>query len=271
MLLSVRHETTYSYDGGAGYLAQIQRLTPRDHDGQQVLEWSVTRSDGASISPFVDGLGNLCGFSARSGRIESVTIKVAGKVRTDDAEGVVKGSFEPLPPAYYLRATPLTAAAEAIKALAEEAVKGETSRFALFDLMAAVRDQVVYERGTTHVETTAEAALAAGRGVCQDQAHVFIAAARAIGAPARYVGGYVWTGDKEGAAFASHAWAEAFAPDVGWVGFDPSNGVWSTVSHVRVAVGLDYRQAAPISGLWRGAGAERMHVAGVVEALESSQ
>jgi transglutaminase-like putative cysteine protease len=274
MLLSVRHDTSYAYEGHASQVTQILRLTPRSHETQQVLEWRVTRSDGAPITAFEDGLGNICGFTTRGGATAGVTISVTGRVRTDDGEGLVSGAFEPLPPAYYLRKTQLTATTEAIRALAAEALKGATSRFALGDLMNVVRERVAYTPGATQVETPADAALSAGRGVCQDQAHVFIAAARSAGIPARYVGGYVWRGAAKArgpAPFASHAWAEAFDPEVGWIGFDPSNGVWATVSHVRVAVGLDYRQAAPISGLWRGAGEERMRVEGAVEALESAQ
>jgi transglutaminase-like putative cysteine protease len=273
MMLSVRHETTYSYDGTVAQIAQLLRLTPRSHEAQQVLEWQVTRSDGAPIAAFIDGLGNVCGFSSRSGPADRVVITVAGRVRTDDAEGLVQGAFEPLPPAYFLRKTHLTAPSPGIRELAQETLKGRTDRHTLLNLMAAVRERVTYTPGATRVETTAEAALAAGRGVCQDQAHVFIAAARSAGAPARYVGGYVWQGAGEDRArpFASHAWTEAFTSDAGWVGFDPSNGVWATMSHVRVAVGLDYRQAAPVTGLWRGSGVERMAVNGAVEAVESSQ
>jgi transglutaminase-like putative cysteine protease len=273
MLLSVRHDTRYAYDGEASQVTQILRLTPRSHESQQVLEWRVSRSDGAPITAFEDGLGNICGFTTRGGATADVTISVEGRVRTDDAEGLVRGVFEPLPPTYYLRKTPLTATTEAIRELANGALKGETSRFALRDLMETVLARVAYTPGSTQVETPADAALSAGRGVCQDQAHVFIAAARAAEIPARYVGGYVWRGAAGRAEdpFASHAWAEAYDPDFGWIGFDPSNGVWATTAHVRVAVGLDYRQAAPISGLWRGAGSERMTVAGAVEALESGQ
>ena len=89
--------------------------------------------------------------------------------------------------------------------------------------------------------------------MCQDFTHIFIAAARSLGIPARYVGGYFHRDDGVIEQDAGHAWAEAFVPELGWVGFDPANGICATDAHVRVAVGLDYLGAAPVRGtpLWR--------------------
>lgn len=276
MLLTVRHETSYDYDGFVAQIVQVLRLTPRGHDAQEVLEWRVRRTDGAALESFVDGLGNVSHVSSDRGPAERLGVVVEGRVRTTDAEGVVSGAYEPLPPSYFKRVTPLTAPSKAITALARKTVKGKAApdRFALYDLMTAVHEHVAYTTGETHVGTPAADAFEAGQGVCQDQAHIFIAAARALGAPARYVGGYVWPGEDDAAAdrpFASHAWAEAWAEGTGWVGFDPSNGVWAAESHLRVAVGLDYRQAAPIAGAWRGSGRETMHVGGRIEAAEAGQ
>ena len=92
----------------------------------------------------------------------------------------------------------------------------------LHALMAEIHARVAYEIGATHAHTTAAEAFADGRGVCQDHAHIFIAAARAVGIPARYVTGYLVTG-QGASSTAAHAWAEALVPDLGWVGFDPAN------------------------------------------------
>jgi transglutaminase-like putative cysteine protease len=264
MLLSVRHETSYAYDGLAAQIAQIVRLTPRSHVGQEVLDWRISRSDGAPVANYVDGLGNLCGFSSRRGPTPGVVISVVGSVKTEDVGVVVRGAVEPLPPSYFLRRTPTTGAGDTIRALVAETVKGKTDLAALGDVAAAVRDRMAYAPSPHHTEITAEAALGARRGSAKDLAHVFIAAARFAGAPARYVGGYLWT-EAKNQPFAAHAWAEVYLSDMGWLGFDPAQGSWSSASHIRVAVGLDHRQAAPISGLWRGEGAERMSVAGLVE------
>src|SRR5213079_1652891 len=84
-------------------------------------------------------------------------------------------------------------------------------------------------------------------------------AARSLGIPSRYVTGYLVTPEGE-ASTASHAWAEAFVPDLGWVGFDPTNGICPADGHVRVAVGLDYLSAAPVRGTRSGGGAEALTV-----------
>ena len=104
--------------------------------------------------------------------------------------------------------------------------------------------------------TTAAEAFALKRGVCQDLTHVFIAAARHLGVPARYVGGYFHRADGVTQQDAGHAWAEAHVPALGWVAFDPANGICATDAHVRVAVGLDYLGAAPVRGARRGGGNE---------------
>jgi len=130
--------------------------------------------------------------------------------------------------------------------------------------MAAVRDAVTWETGRSHVGTTAEEALQSGHGVCQDHAHVFIACARATGVPARYVSGYLMMSGRTDQD-AMHAWAEAFVPELGWVAFDPPNSICPDLDHVRVATGLDYRDAAPISGTRFGIANERLDVTVAVQ------
>ena len=112
---------------------------------------------------------------------------------------------------------------------------------------------MIFDEGRPSATTTAAEAFALKRGVCQDLTHIFIAAARSIGIPARYIGGYFHRADGVTEQEAGHAWAEAFVPDLGWVAFDTANGICATDAHVRVAVGLDYLGAAPVRGtpLWR--------------------
>ena len=104
---------------------------------------------------------------------------------------------------------------------------------------------MTFDTDPTHVATTAAEAFALRRGVCQDLTHIFIAAARTLGIPARYVGGHFHRADGVTAQEAGHAWAEVHVENLGWVGFDPTNGICATEAHVRVAVGLDYLGAAP--------------------------
>jgi transglutaminase-like putative cysteine protease len=128
--------------------------------------------------------------------------------------------------------------------------------------MHAVRDRVDYRAGATDVEATAASVLQKGEGVCQDHAHVYCAAARSAGVPARYVSGYLFAGDPGAAA--SHAWVEAYDGER-WIGLDPANRALAVETYVRLAVGLDYRDAAPIVGARTGGGGERMKVEVSVE------
>jgi transglutaminase-like putative cysteine protease len=123
-----------------------------------------------------------------------------------------------------------------------------------------VHGKVAYELGASDAQTTAAQALAAGRGVCQDHAHIMLAMARFLGMPARYVTGYLVTG-QGASSTAAHAWAELHVSGLGWVGFDAANGQCPTAHYVRVAAGLDAASVAPVRGSRRGAeGTERLRV-----------
>ena len=114
--------------------------------------------------------------------------------------------------------------------------------------MTALNREMTFDTDPTQSATTAAEAFALRRGVCQDLTHIFIAAARQLGIPARYVGGHFYRADGVTAQEAGHAWAEAYVEHLGWVGFDPTNGIGTTDAHVRVAIGLDYLGAAPVRG-----------------------
>jgi len=129
----------------------------------------------------------------------------------------------------------------------------------LHALSAVIRETVAYEIGATHAGSTVEQALAAGRGVCQDHAHIFVACARELGVPARYVSGYLMLDDRT-TQEAAHAWAEAHVEGLGWVGFDVSNGISPDARYVRVATGLDYAEAAPVRGTTYGGAGEALSV-----------
>jgi transglutaminase-like putative cysteine protease len=128
-----------------------------------------------------------------------------------------------------------------------------------------VQGEMTYDTDPTHAGTTAAEAFALRRGVCQDLTHIFIAAARSVGVPARYIGGYFHRADGVTRQEAGHAWAEIFLEDIGWIAFDPANGICATDAHVRVAVGLDYLGAAPVRGTRYGGTGETLAVAVQVE------
>jgi transglutaminase-like putative cysteine protease len=117
----------------------------------------------------------------------------------------------------------------------------------------------------TSSASSAADAFAARHGVCQDFAHVYAAAARSLGIPARFVSGYLFKGPGEVSQEAGHAWAEAHVEGLGWLGFDPANGMCITDHHVRVAVGPDYLGAAPVRGIRTGGDGESLAVKVTVE------
>lgn len=261
MLLHVRHQTSYRYDNAVAAAIQTLRLTPRSYEGLRIVQWRVWSDTRRELPIFADGYGNLTHCHAVNHPHEAALVFVEGEVETAVTHGIVRGAPEPLPPLFFLRHTRLTRPDAAIAALARQVAPQGTALKQLHALLVAVRDRLDYLPGTTEVATAAAEALAAGAGVCQDHAHVFIAASRVLGIPARYVSGYLWTGMESREHQANHAWAEAFIHDLGWVGFDPANRICPTEAYIRTSVGLDYWSAAPVRGVRRGAAAETLAVA----------
>lgn len=259
MRLSVRHETHYDYASPLAYSAQRLHLWPVDFIGQKILAWNITAPNFDQALAYADGFGNRV-HMITFGNVEGpVSIVAEGTVDVTDTAGVVRGLACPAPEAVFLRQTKPTTATASLKALGERQFAGRSVLEGLHALMAEIHGRVAYEVGATHAHTTAAEAFADGRGVCQDHAHIFVAAARAAGIPARYVTGYLVTG-QGASSTAAHAWAEALVPDLGWVGFDPANAKCPTDNYVRVAAGLDAAGVAPVRGSRRGGDAERMRV-----------
>lgn len=255
MRLSVRHATTYTYDPPAERCALRLRLYPPSFESQRVRTWSVGVNGRELPALLTTATGDRESIWTCNGTGPEIAIIAEGEVETSDTAGVVRGLRDQVRPSVYLRATPLTEADEGIEAFASGigGVKPLDRMHALFN---AVADAVEYKPGATTTTTTAAQALKAGHGVCQDHAHVFISAARSLKVPARYVVGYLLALDTNLAE--THAWAEAFVPEIGWVGFDPANRLCPTERYVRLACGLDAADAAPIRGNVSGAHQERL-------------
>jgi transglutaminase-like putative cysteine protease len=256
MKLIIRHQTAYSYGAGSSRVAMLLKLMPRRHDGQKVLEWQVSVNDEPIFGFSPNGFGDLEALWIRHQSLDSVVVVASGIVETSDTNGVIAGLEESVNPRTYLRSSALTVPSPAIVALAD-AVGGGDTLGRLHALSAAVLQAVPYRSGITGAATSATQAMAIGGGVCQDHAQIFIAAARAMGVPARYVAGYLATRDGE-SLHETHAWAEAFVRGLGWVGFDASNQVCVTEDYVRLASGIDAHDAAPVRGSAMAAGIMRI-------------
>jgi transglutaminase-like putative cysteine protease len=261
MRLRISHSTTYRYEPPATGVIQVLRLTPGSHDGQYVAEWQIDVSTDSHLDMREDAFGNITHVMTH-GAIEDLTITVGGLIETHDTGGVLRGTHERFPPSLFLRATGLTTVNPAMEAFARQ-LRAESEHDTLgflHTLMTQINEHMTFDEDPTHSGTSALEAFALKRGVCQDYAHIFIACARSAGVPARFVSGHFLRSDGMIDQAAGHAWAEAFVPDLGWVGFDPANCICTTDAHARVAIGLDYLGAAPVRGTRYGGGTETLTV-----------
>lgn len=262
MRIRVSHATTYRYESAARSIIQKLKVTPRPHVGQQVTSWRLDADADVRLRTGEDPFGNLVHHLSTEQPVEELTLTVTGEVSTTDTFGVLRGALERLPSAVYLRTTPLTEPTVELLTFSRDVDAGEGREplERLHALLSAVWRAVRFDARATAVTGTATDALRLGRGVCQDMSHIFIAGARSYGLPARYVSGHLVRGDGVIEQEAAHAWAEVLVPRLGWVGFDPANGVSPTDAYVRVATGLDYLDAAPVRGARNGGGGERLSV-----------
>lgn len=271
MRLSIRHTTHYRFAAPVSYGIQRLRLTPKETQGQKILEWNMDLQGAKVQLTYDDQNFNHVTLVAVEEGASEVVVTCTGQVETQDHHGVIGQHAGHLPLWSFLSQTPLTRPGPKIKALIAEVERSQDGMVAtLHNLSNVIRERVKYGAGSTSVGTTAEEAAAIGAGVCQDHAHIFIAAARSLEIPARYVSGYLMLNDRVEQE-ATHAWAEAWVHGLGWVGFDVSNGISPDPRYVRVATGRDYTDAAPVTGISYGALTEDLSVRLAVEQQKEEQ
>lgn len=258
MRLKIHHTTRYHFDEPVTFALQQVRKTPKSSHQQQVRRWDTQVRGGRKELWFEDHHHNvteLIGFGGNATELEVVS---EGEVDLNDTHGIVGRHRGPVPLWLYRKPTSRTEARAGVRELVGT-FQDLASLDALHALSERIRDAVSYEVGASHPDWSAEDAIEAGRGVCQDHSHVFIACCRRMGIPARYVSGYLMLNDRT-TQDAMHAWAEAHVEGLGWVGFDVANGISPDTRYVRVATGLDYAGAAPVSGTRIGGGNEALEV-----------
>jgi transglutaminase-like putative cysteine protease len=254
MHMHIRHETRYRYERPVKYSVQSLHLTPRRDLSQRALSWSIA-APGRRLEQ-IDAHGNVAHLLTIEEPHREISILVRGVVETADTDA--RQDDGPLSPLAYLAPTQLTAPNEDLKAFAQGALGCLSDpKERVRALAAAVPGAVRYKSGTSDVQDSAAMAFKSGEGVCQDHAHVFIASARAIGMPARYVSGYLYTGDANDAA--SHAWVDVWlGAELGWQSLDVTHQRPAVRNYCRLAVGRDYLDAAPVRGMRQGGGGEKM-------------
>jgi transglutaminase-like putative cysteine protease len=280
MRLRIAHSIVHRYEPPAAGIIQVLRLTPRNHDGQYVINWRIDVSGDARLNAHDDAFGNRTHVFAVDGPFAELGVTVEGEVETQNTDGVVRGTLERFPPSLFLRSTALTEADDAMRDLARDlrAADGVDTLARLHALLNRVHELVACEDDPARAPTATAAAAEAflrKRGDARDLTHVFLSTARCLEIPARFVAGYLCgtaepeqdgdggtDGDTHGVARGgAHSWAEAYVPRLGWVGFDTVHCVCPTEAYVRVAVGLDAFGAAPVRGTRYGVGEESAAVA----------
>jgi transglutaminase-like putative cysteine protease len=288
------HKTTYEYDNPVERSSHLFRLTPVHGRLQRVHANDIElRLDGAPFEGRSTDYDDVFGNRARRVVIErpykELAVVARSTVEVLDTEAL---EFRPL---HARRAIPLVwmpwqremMAPYLLPAELPETQLQELAEYAMtfverndYDIIGTVLDmnrsiykEYKYTQGATTVATTAFDVYTNRRGVCQDFTNLFICLARLLGVPARYVCGYVYTGPREQhhvQSDASHAWLQVYLPELGWRGFDPTNGTITQTEHVRVAVGRNYRDATPTSGTLfaGGGGRETLDVSVRVDALD---
>ena len=258
MKLHIRHETRYDFDGPVPFGLQQLRKTPKSFRNQTILNWATTVQGGRKELSFEDYHRNTVELISFEPNTQSIALISEGVVDVKDTHGVI-GRHEGATPLWlFKRHTDQTKPGKGIADLLRSMPDGETLE-QLHHLSKTIRDVVTYQIGSSRPDWSAEDALGAGCGVCQDHTHIFLTCARQIGLPARYVSGYLMMNETE-VQDATHAWAEVHLDVLGWVGFDVSNGISPDARYVRVATGLDYGQAAPVRGTRIGTAGEQLTV-----------
>jgi transglutaminase-like putative cysteine protease len=278
--LFVKHRTEFTYaGGGASESVNEIRLRPLDGPRQQVVDSRLTVSPAADVAEFEDPWGNRVSWCQIVELHERLAIEVEALVLVGGqpiGDPGSTGSWATLAAERYRESladfvlpSQLVAWSDATRRFAHAVDVAESTSVAEWarNIARNVHARLVYERGATDVTTTVDDVIAAGRGVCQDFAHVFVALCRMRGVAARYVSGWLFEPDRDGPV-ESHAWAEVFVPGVGWIEEDPTHAGPVDDRYIRIAAGRDYADVVPIKGTYLGGHTESMRVA--VELLDVS-
>ena len=261
MLIRVEHTTSFTYAARISEAYTELRLRPLSAGGQHCTSFRlVTDPPGVRIRSYRDRLGNDVQHFEVLEDHDRISITAHSEVSTPPALLDPARAPSPLQVYDYLAPTGYAPFSEALLALSAYAEGQGSEAERATQVMQRVRALLVYEPGATNVMTRADSALELGRGVCQDFAHVMLAACRRAGIAARYVSGYLYDPLGQGDV-ASHAWVDVLDAERGWVSLDPTHDREQTEAYVRVAVGRDYADVPPTRGVFRGSAEETLEVA----------
>jgi transglutaminase-like putative cysteine protease len=285
VIYDIRHVTTYAYESAVSFARCTLRLEPRSGDGQMLVSHTVDiRPRPADRTIRVDFFGTsteslVIEAPHRHLRIDSrarveVSRHVPGRAAASPTwERIRELSFEanslgPASPVGYVFASPLVPILGQVTSYAAASLPpGGGILVGAVDLMHRIRTEFKYDPKATVISTPLVEVFDKRHGVCQDFAHVMIAGLRGLGVPAAYVSGYLRTIPPPGrprlqGADATHAWVEVWCgPDLGWIGFDPTNDILVENDHIILSVGRDFSDVSPVDGIIVGSPRQKLGVA----------
>jgi transglutaminase-like putative cysteine protease len=269
---NIQHVTRFIYEAAISESVMEARVQPRSEGTQRCLRFALSTIPASRVGMYQDHDGNVVHHFNIPGRLSRLSLVADALVesvpgaglpeevdpgawaRLDDA--TARGAFWEM-----LNPSPIARPTKRLLDLAEEIglARDDDPLTTLRRLNTALYSRLTYSPNSTRVDSPIDDALESRRGVCQDFTHIMIALVRRLQIPCRYVSGYLFQqGDEvrspEGA---THAWAEAWLPDLQWVGFDPTNNLVADYRHIRVAVGRDYADVPPTRGVFKGASVVR--------------
>jgi transglutaminase-like putative cysteine protease len=282
MFYSIRHLTKFRYSALVSESIMELRMQPRSEGLQRCLNFQVTITPRARIQSYRDYLGNsVHHFDVPSAHRHLLIVAEAlvdvtpppalpPRLNADswsqlDSE-IAGGDFsEMLTPSQFAHPTELLHdLAEELRVPDRDEARRRDPLELITELNCAIYQSIAYVPKSTRVDSPVDDALRNRQGVCQDFSHIMLALLRKVGVPSRYVSGYLFrkAGDNvRSSEGATHAWVEAYLPEVGWLGFDPTNNILAGESHVRTAVGRDYADVPPTKGVFKGGASSELTVA----------
>jgi len=268
MYYAISHLTVYKYSEAVSDSVMEVRMQPRNDANQRNLRFDLNISPDTRSFSYKDYLGNTIHTFDIPALHQKLAIKAEAIVEMKaaatlpetlptsawdviDAQAEKRNLYDMTLPGKYAHHT------EMLQQFADEFnwQRRDDPLSLLKEVNSTIFNAFEYNPGVTHVDSPIDEALAVRRGVCQDFTHIMLALVRQIGIPARYVSGYLHhreDGSDRSDEDATHAWVEAWLPELGWVGFDPTNNLIVTDRHIRVNVSNDYANASPSRGVFKG-------------------
>jgi transglutaminase-like putative cysteine protease len=263
MRLHIEHETIFSYSQPVREAIGEARLRPRDDAGQRLLGFRLALDPHAPVDPVGDRFGNTIHCYSVLPPHRRLIVTATSEVETSTDALSAAPALTPLEQHSFTATSQYVPFTDDLLAFARAVAPADAddAEDTARALASAIYASCTYEPGSTNISTTADAVLAGRRGVCQDFAHLLIALCRGLGLPARYVSGYLYdSGNAADTILASHAWTEVFLDGRGWLGLDPTHNRATGALYIRVALGRDYADAAPVRGIYQGDAKETLEV-----------